>query len=1119
MVEPYDQLYEKLLDSYVRKHGSPAYVRDLRETSAALRALPPLPAAAAAPPYVRYPSTPGATATERHRQAFVGAIFAKTEFRRAFEAKAVGAEGAAPPSYAEVARMACDRTSFSLTPTQRLLKAFFSPLTPYNSLILYHDVGVGKTCTAISIAEQHHSRDPKHKVIVVCAEALKDNFKRQIFDSARFSAAKTAGDTCAGNKYPDIARARRRPAPDPPLLAEVEADVEQLIRAKYEFVSYDAMRAKIDAIADFDESRGVSDERFSVLQQFSNRLIIIDEAHNLRSSVGGSGGEGKANKKRAEALRSLLTHTANAKLLLLTATPMYDNAEEIVWLFNLVLANDGRPPIKREDVFDAAGAVTASGRQVLQNLSSSYVSFKQGKNPFTFPFRLWPRKVLALDRPGLTEDQQLRLFLTPTSPHQDRAIAAASARSSSGKFNFQIAQLLNATYPDGEDFDSVFEVRNIAEGQKTLAYRAPPGVRVFDEKHLPTYAPKIDAIMRAVDSSAGIVLVYAEIYKTGILPVCLALEHRGFQRYDRANILVGEGGDAKNRKQASSQKYALLSGSDAEWSRKADQKRVIEACTAHSNRHGEDIKVIVVSVVGSEGIDLKNVREVHVLEPWHNIARINQVVGRAIRNCSHTALPVHERNVTVYLHASRINARDQKAHHGSDDVVRYERALEKYAVVEEVQALLRRGAFDCNFQRLAPSRALADATIVQVSAQNEKAEIDLNELLGSGGAAGACAASYPAGPEDKSTMSAWFLTDEVEQMVARVKTVFRDAAEGATLDFDGVAAAVADGLGLRELGESDAEVLVLALQELSKLGMEVVPGGLLERRAGRYMVRDTKSPDARIRLDEGLTRKNRIRVVSAFRNDPVDLRTAETLATILQAIRLRMADMRAGALSVLAGMYGGAWRSAEAVITDAALLQEQADGLSHAEFRVVAAAIAAGEAARLPENDRTLLAQLRDEYLREKVANGEGQVYDYYRDVMTGADGVEVLTDLPDYAAARAGTRWLGVFYTKGESAKSKILFIRQAKREEDPSAGQACITRLRKDSLFKDGLQYIAYLLREEQDVPPLREPGQAALAALARNMSPVCATIHLLMRRQGAMARPWYRLQSLKNFGNQPV
>lgn len=66
------------------------------------------------------------------------------------------------------------------------------------------------------------------------------------------------------------------------------------------------------------------------------------------------------------------------------------------------------------------------------------------------------------------------------------------------------------------------------------------------------------------------------------------------------------------------------------------------------NLYGKIIKIIMISPAGAEGINLANVRQVHVMEPYWNEVRIEQVIGRAIRQCIHKELPMEERTVDVY---------------------------------------------------------------------------------------------------------------------------------------------------------------------------------------------------------------------------------------------------------------------------------------------------------------------------------------------------------------------------------------------------------------------------------------------------------------------------------------
>ena len=64
----------------------------------------------------------------------------------------------------------------------------------------------------------------------------------------------------------------------------------------------------------------------------------------------------------------------------------------------------------------------------------------------------------------------------------------------------------------------------------------------------------------------------------------------------------------------------------------------VKALTNESNKYGEDVKIVIGSLVSSEGIDMKYIREIHVLDPWPHLNRLEQIIGRGIRYCSHEGL-------------------------------------------------------------------------------------------------------------------------------------------------------------------------------------------------------------------------------------------------------------------------------------------------------------------------------------------------------------------------------------------------------------------------------------------------------------------------------------------------
>ena len=74
-----------------------------------------------------------------------------------------------------------------------------------------------------------------------------------------------------------------------------------------------------------------------------------------------------------------------------------------------------------------------------------------------------------------------------------------------------------------------------------------------------------------------------------------------------------------------------------------------------TNMYGEVIHLLMISSSGAEGIDLKNVRYVHITEPYWHPVRIDQVIGRAKRICSHKDLPEELQNVTIFMYLLSYN--------------------------------------------------------------------------------------------------------------------------------------------------------------------------------------------------------------------------------------------------------------------------------------------------------------------------------------------------------------------------------------------------------------------------------------------------------------------------------
>jgi hypothetical protein len=119
--------------------------------------------------------------------------------------------------------------------------------------------------------------------------------------------------------------------------------------------------------------------------------------------------------------------------------------------------------------------------------------------------------------------------------------------------------------------------------------------------------------------------------------------------------------------------------------------------------YGKIVKLFCITASGAEGISLKNVRRVLIMEPYWNNIRIDQVIGRAIRSCSHETLPKKDRNVTVYRYLMKFTKSQLDKNYSiatvdkgitTDEHISL-MAEKKMKLINEFLDMLKASSFDC----------------------------------------------------------------------------------------------------------------------------------------------------------------------------------------------------------------------------------------------------------------------------------------------------------------------------------------------------------------------------------------------------------------------------------------
>lgn len=191
--------------------------------------------------------------------------------------------------------------------------------------------------------------------------------------------------------------------------------------------------------------------------------------------------------------------------------------------------------------------------------------------------------------------------------------------------------------------------------------------------NLEKYSIKFSKILKKINKCHGKIFVYSTFRSFGGLESFIkVLNLSGYKDYEVA-------GDGKKR-------YGIFSGEENSY----EKERIKEIYNRDDNLYGDKLKILLLSPAAREGLSLYNVRQLHILEPYWNFSRIAQILGRAVRYCSHKALPEEKRYVNAYIYIS--------THPNEKETVdQYiaKLASKKSKLIQEFEDAMKENAVDC----------------------------------------------------------------------------------------------------------------------------------------------------------------------------------------------------------------------------------------------------------------------------------------------------------------------------------------------------------------------------------------------------------------------------------------
>ena len=616
---------------------------------------------------------------------------------------------------------------------QSLLSNLFNPDTPLTGCVIFHNPGSGKTCAAIKIAENHLDVVVKYntKIYVLTPGTLiKESWKDEILKCTK---EKYLKDYNSNMGYIDDEEKER-------MIKQAKGVVSQY----YKIMSHRAFHKRVlgqkliektevngELVKNFRKDEMGNFERdisMDKIESLDNTVLIVDEAHHM------------TNNEFGEALKYIIDKSKNLKVFLLTATPMKNLADDIIELVNYIRPRNDQ--IKKELVFTNEGKTyemefKPGGKEYLANMFKGYISYFKGSSHYLFAKQkdmgTIPKGLLftplihcemkdfqnntyikELEKGGDTLDRRSSSIANFVFPNYN-----INTKSIEGVFGIDGINSLRTSLRNqkqlNEEFSKYFKLKNtnlVTDDDKNKSING----NIYKLEYLQNFSVKFYTCMvnlnKLINENAGTAFVYSAYVKVGIQlfeKVLLAngyLEFREDQNYTiyphTVDYLTGKKYsefENKNLKNFSPATFISITGDnedkEGDFSIPEEKKKILDKYFSNTNNvKGRFIKLVLGSIVMSEGMTMKNVKEIHIIHTSYHLGQLVQVIGRGIRFCTHNDVATEDipyPEVKVYRYV--VKSPNEK--NLSTEELLYKKAEKKYLLVKETERLMKENSIDC----------------------------------------------------------------------------------------------------------------------------------------------------------------------------------------------------------------------------------------------------------------------------------------------------------------------------------------------------------------------------------------------------------------------------------------
>ena len=517
----------------------------------------------------------------------------------------------------------CQPKKFKLQPSQAFLGDFFNSKGSPKGLLVYHKIGAGKTCAAINMAE---ILKRKMNIMIVLPAALIGSFKNELRSE------------CPGDIY--ITKKNRK----------------KLLKLKPKMEEYKKIITRTNKKID-KYYKIYSYHKFVDLGQqnkikLKNTLLIVDEVQNMVSESG----------TFYKTLKSIIYKADDkTRIVLLSATPMFDKPVEIALTLNLLRPEEQLPVgIKFNQQFlkirENKDGIYYKSKNLnkFKGMIKNMISYYRGA-----PIQSFPEEYFHQVRCKMNEFQW-KSYLT-----------ALSSEEGYRRGSFRTGDIFKLP---SNFFLGPRMISNVAYPNKSIGATGFSSFRgdKLQINNISEYSIKFYKIYKRINESEGPVFVYSNFKEYGgIKPFIKFIKKHKWKDYKTH----GEG----------QKRFAVWTG-DEHHHVKEEIKFIFNQ---KENHNGSKIKIMLGSPSIKEGVSLLRVEQVHILEPYWNMSRMLQIMGRAIRYCSHKDIAVRRQFVDVYLYLA--------TYPGEKTVDQYiwSMAKKKNKLISQFEKALKEMAVDC----------------------------------------------------------------------------------------------------------------------------------------------------------------------------------------------------------------------------------------------------------------------------------------------------------------------------------------------------------------------------------------------------------------------------------------